>query len=127
MDVKEQMKKAYELFNTGDMETFFNDMIDDDIVWTFPGKEGVTPLSGVHKGKQAMMATISKIPGTWPNFNLKIMDMISEGNKIFVRVHAKADNMDTMFGHYFEMNDQGKTVTMMTFDDTLSMFNAMKK
>ena len=37
MDVKEQMKKAYELFNTGDMETFFNDMIDDDIVWTFPG------------------------------------------------------------------------------------------
>ena len=25
------------------------------------------------------------------------------------------------------MNDQGKTVTMMTFDDTLSMFNAMKK
>ena len=127
MDVKEQMKKAYELFNTGDMETFFNDMIDDDIVWTFPGKEGVHPLSGVHKAKQAMMATMSKIPGTWPNFNLKIMDMISEGNKIFVRVHAKADNMDTMFGHYFEMNDQGKTVTMMTFDDTLSMFNAMKK
>ena len=103
------------------------DRIDDDIVWTFPGKEGVHPLSGVHKGKQAMMATMSKIPATWPNFNLKIMDMISEGNKIFVRVHAKADNMDTMFGHYFEMNDQGKTVTMMTFDDTLSMFNAMKK
>ncbi len=126
MDIKEQMKKAYELFNTGDMETFFNDMIDDNIVWTFPGKEGVHPLSGVHKGKQAMIATMSKIPGTWPNFNLKIMDMISEGNKIFVRVHAKADNMDTMFGHYFEMNDQGKTVTMMTFDDTLSMFNAMK-
>ena len=23
--------------------------------------------------------------------------------------------------------NQGKTVTMMTFDDTLSMFNAMKK
>ena len=42
MDVKEQTRKAYELFGKGDMETFFNEMIDDNIVWTFPGKEGVT-------------------------------------------------------------------------------------
>ena len=88
MDVKEQTKKAYELFGSGDMETFFNDMIDDEIVWTFPGKEGVHPLSGVHKGKQAMMAAMSKIPATWPNFHLKVLDMISEGNKVFARVPA---------------------------------------
>ena len=127
MDVKEQTRKAYELFGKGDMETFFNEMIDDNIVWTFPGKEGVHPLSGVHKGKQAMMAAMSKIPSLWPNFHLKILDMISEGNKVFVRVHATADNMDTIFGHYFESSDEGKTRIMMTFDDTLSMFNAMKK
>ena len=82
MDVKEQTKKAYELFGSGDMEKFFKDMIDDEIVWTFPGKEGVHPLSGVHKGKQAMMAAMSKIPATWPNFHLKVLDMISEGNKV---------------------------------------------
>ena len=40
MDVKEQTRKAYELFGKGDMETFFNEMIDDNIVWTFPGKKG---------------------------------------------------------------------------------------
>ena len=90
MDVKEQTKKAYELFGSGDMETFFNDIIDDEIVWTFPGKEGTHPLAGVHKGKQAMMATMSKIPTTWPNFSLKVIDMISEGNKVFARVHATA-------------------------------------
>ena len=84
MDVKEQTRKAYELFTKGDMETFFNEMIDDNIVWTFPGKEGVHPLSGVHKGKQAMMATMSKIPSLWPNFHLKILDMISEGNKVLL-------------------------------------------
>ena len=33
MDVKEQTKKAYELFGSGDMETFFNDMIDDSIAY----------------------------------------------------------------------------------------------
>ena len=74
-----------------------------------------------------MMATMSKIPTTWPNFSLKVIDMISEGNKVFARVHATADNMDTMFGHYFEVTDEGKTKVMMTFDDTLSQFNAMKK
>ena len=29
--------------------------------------------------------------------------------------------------HYFEVSDSGKMINMMTFDDTLSMFNAMKK
>ena len=29
MDVKEQTKKAYELFGSGDMETYCNDNIDD--------------------------------------------------------------------------------------------------
>ena len=47
MDAKEQTKKAYELFSSGDMETFFKDIIDDEIVWTFPGKEGVH-LSLIH-------------------------------------------------------------------------------
>ena len=97
MDVKERTRKAYELFGKGDMETFFNEMIDDNIVWTFPGKEGVHPLSGVHKGKQAMMAAMSKIPAIWPNFHLKILDMISEGNKVFVRVHATADNICLLY------------------------------
>ena len=127
MDAKERTKMGYDLFNKGDMETFFKEMVDENTTWTFPGKEGVHPLSGVHKGKQAMMAAMSKIPATWPNFHLKILEMISEGNKVFVRVHATADNMDTMFGHYFEVSDDGKTKIMMTFDDTLSMFNAMKK
>ena len=53
--------------------------------------------------------------------------MISEGNKVFVRVKGSADGMETMFGHFFEVSDSGKMITMMTFDDTLSMFNAMKK
>ena len=85
MDAKERTKMGYDLFNKGDMETFFKEMVDENTTWTFPGKEGVHPLSGVHKGKQAMMATMSKIPATWPNFSLKVLDMISEGNKVFVK------------------------------------------
>ena len=84
-------------------------------------------MSGVHKGPQAMMGAFSKIPEKWSNFKVEPIDMISEGNKVFVRVKGSADGMETMFGHYFEVSDSGKMITMMTFDDTLSMFNAMKK
>ena len=126
MDAKEITKKGYELFNSGDMQTFFTDIVHEDITWTFPGKEGKHPLSGVHKGKEAVMATMSKIPATWKNFKLTPEFMISEGDKVFVKVNAKADGMDTVFGHYFEVKD-GKMITMMTFDDTLSMFDSMNK
>ena len=126
MDAKAITKKGYELFNSGDMQTFFTDIVHDDITWTFPGKEGKHPLSGVHKGKEAVMTTMSKIPATWKNFKLTPEFMISEGDKVFVKVNAKADGMDTVFGHYFEVKD-GKMITMMTFDDTLSMFDSMNK
>ena len=50
--------------------------------------------------------------------------MISEGNKVFVIVKGTAQGMDTLFGHYFEVED-GKMKVMMTFDDTLTAFNAI--
>ena len=96
MDAKARTKMGYDLFNKGDMETFFKEMVDENTTWTFPGKEGVHPLSGVHKGPQAMMAAMGKIPATWSNFHVTPIDMISEGNKVFVRVKATADGMDTM-------------------------------
>ena len=83
MDAKARTKMGYDLFNKGDMETFFKEMVDENTTWTFPGKEGVHPLSGVHKGPQAMMAAMGKIPATWSNFHVTPIDMISEGNKVF--------------------------------------------
>tara|TARA_Y100001970_G_C13844358_1_gene656069 strand:+ start:254 stop:637 length:384 start_codon:yes stop_codon:yes gene_type:complete len=127
MNVKERVKLGYDLFNKHDMETFFKELVDENTTWTFPGKEGVHPLSGVHSGPQAMMAAFSKIPEKWTNLTVTPMDMISEDNKVFVRVKATADGMDTIFGHYFEVDDNGKMKTMMTFDDTLTMYNAIKK
>ena len=59
------------------------------------------------------------------NFSVEPEFMISEGNKVFVKVIAKADGMDTIFGHYFEINDEGKTIVFTAHDDTLSSKNAM--
>ena len=123
MDAKEYIAKGYELFAKGDMVAYF-DTIDDDIVFTLPGDSH--PFSGVYKGKKAMMELFAKIPGSWNNFSVETEFMISEGNKVFVKCRAKADGMDTIFGHYFEINDEGKTVIFTAHDDTLSSYNAMK-
>jgi len=122
MDAKEYIAKGYELFAKGDMVAYF-DTIDDDIVFTLPGDSH--PFSGVYKGKKAMMELFAKIPGSWNNFSVEPEFMISEGNKVFVKVIAKADGMDTIFGHYFEINNEGKTIVFTAHDDTLSSKNAM--
>ena len=105
MNYKEISQKGYDLFNAGDMETFFNEFVDDNITWTFPGDKH--PLSGTHKGKQAMMEQMAKIPGLWDNFSVEAEFMIAEGNKVFTKCNAKANGMDTIFGHYAEYTDEG--------------------
>jgi ketosteroid isomerase-like protein len=126
MEAKEIVQKAYDLFGSGDMESFMNEIVHEDMTWTFPGDESKHPLAGVHQGKESCMANFAKIPENWNNFTVKPISMISEGNKVFAIIKGTADGMDTLFGHYFEIEDN-KTKVMMTFDDTLSAFNAMIK
>ena len=83
-------------------------------------------IEAVHKGKQAMMEQFAKIPDLLDNFSVEPEFMIAEGNKVFTKCNAKADGMNTIFGHYSEYTDEGKQKTFITFDDTLSLFNAMK-
>ena len=52
MDAKEVVQRGYDLFGSGDMETFFGEVVHDNITWTFPGEVGKHPLAGVHKGKE---------------------------------------------------------------------------
>ena len=122
MNAKQVVAKTYELFGNGEMEAWI-ETIDENVVFTLPGDEH--PLSGIYKGKQAMLEVFAKIPETWDNFKVEPEFMIAEGNKVFVKVRAKADGMDTIFGHYFEINDEGKTVVFTAHDDTLSSYNAM--
>ena len=124
MDAKAIIAKGYELFSKGDMKAYF-DTCDDNIVFTYPGNDH--PLSGVYEGKAAMIELFMKIPELWDNFSVESEFMISEGNKVFSKAIARADGMDTIFGHYFELNDEGKTIVFTAHDDTLSAFNAMKK
>ena len=45
MEAKEVVQRGYDLFGSGDMETFFGEVVHDDITWTFPGEVGKHPLA----------------------------------------------------------------------------------
>ena len=87
MEAKEVVQRAYDLFGAGDMEGFMNEIVHDDVTWTFSGEEGKHPLVGVHQGKANYMANMAKIPEYWNNFSVKPVSMISEDNKVFVIVN----------------------------------------
>ena len=123
MNVKELSQKGYDLFNAGDMESFFNDLVDDNIIWTFPGDKH--PLSGTHKGKQAMMTEMSKIPGLWDNFKVEPKLMIAEGEYVFVLAHGTATGMDADFGHLFKVQNE-KISEFHILDDSQKWAATMK-
>ena len=47
MNAKDTVSKGYDCFSKGDMETFFNEVIHDDCVWTHPGEQGKNQLKKV--------------------------------------------------------------------------------
>ena len=76
MEAKEVVQRGYDLFGSGDMETFFGEVVHNDITWTFPGEVGKHPLAGVHKGKENFIANMTKIPEYWNNFMVTPQAMI---------------------------------------------------
>ena len=83
-------------------------------------------MSGEYHGFPAFLeGVLAKIPVHWPNFNLTPISMISEGNTVFVKLKATADDLDAVFGHLWEVED-GKVVSFHAFDDTQEMAAASK-
>ena len=122
MESKALVEQCYDLFGKGDMEGFMN-IVHDDFIWVQPGDKH--PFSGTHN-KEGFQQQLMKTPELWTNFQVTIESMISEGDKVFVNAKATAEGMDTIFGHYMEVKDD-KLSKFIAYDDTLSMFNAMKK
>jgi len=83
-------------------------------------------MSGEYHGFPAFLeGVLAKIPAQWPNFNLTPIGMISEGNTVFVKLKATADDLDAVFGHLWEIED-GKAVSFHAFDDTQKLAAASK-
>ena len=121
MTPKEVIAKAYECFNTGDMETFVT-LFHADVVVTI---NGMHRLSGVHEGIDAWLGVLSQVPARYDNFSVTPTNMIAEGDQVFTQIHAKADGLDANFGHYGKVVD-GKIKEFWIYDDSQKMAHVEK-
>ena len=122
MGSKEIVKQAYECFGAGDIEGLAA-LMHENYVGTI---NGLMEMSGEYHGFPAFLGgVLAKIPAHWPNFNLTPIGMISEGNTVFVKLKATADDLDAVFGHLWEVKD-GKVISFHAFDDTQKLAAASK-
>ena|SRR5947209_9237013 len=82
------IKRGYEAFNSGDVETL-SEVFADDIRWEGPNAEGV-PMSGVHEGKDAVLQALGQISENFEKFSVSPDELVEEGDTVVVLSHLEA-------------------------------------
>ena len=81
------LRKGYEAFDKGDV-TALTEMFAEDVVWHVAGNN---PLSGEHRGKEAVFAAFAKTVGVPPlSFKIELHDVLANDEHAVALVHATA-------------------------------------
>jgi hypothetical protein len=84
----EALKRAYDAFNEGDIDTV-SETFADDISWEGPNTEGV-PMSGKAEGKQSVLEALGAIGNDFESFDASPDEMVEDGDTIVVLSHVTA-------------------------------------
>jgi ketosteroid isomerase-like protein len=121
------LKRSYEAFNRGDVETV-SEVFADDVRWEGPNTEGI-PMSGVHEGKDAVLQALGQIEEAFESFSVAPDEMIEEGETIVVLSHidakAKAGNDLKLPGVEVWRMSGGKAKRVQSLIDTAEVKKAL--
>jgi uncharacterized protein len=81
------LKRGYDAFNSGDMETV-REIFADDVRWEGPNTEGV-PMSGVNEGQDAVLQALGEIGENFEKFHVSPDEMVEQGDTIVVLSHIE--------------------------------------
>jgi uncharacterized protein len=76
------LKRGYDAFNRGDVDTV-REIFADDIRWEGPNTEGV-PMSGVHEGKDKVLQALGEIAENFERFHVSPDEMVEDDETIVV-------------------------------------------
>jgi hypothetical protein len=99
------VKKLYEAFARGDIETIL-DHVTNDIAWSSPGPATV-PYSGDRTGPAQVREFFDRLLGTQENVNLSVEQFIAQGDAVAIlgrytgNVKATGKTFDSLIGHFF--------------------------
>ncbi len=127
----ESSKKGYELFGRGEIDTFINELIDEDCRWLIPGPEGKLPWAGTYKGKKGVAEFFTTLAQTVEFTDFVPHDMIEKGNTVITlgtfagHIRATGKRVDSDWVHVAKYSDAGKLVFFQDYVDTAKVLLAM--
>jgi uncharacterized protein len=86
---EELVRKGYEAFGKGDIETL-NDLFADDIAWNVPGRN---QLAGTYRGKDEVLGVFQKTAElTGGTFKLEMHDLLANDDHVVGLIHATGEH-----------------------------------
>jgi len=121
MTPKEIVLGGYQSFSEGDLTSLGKIFHDDAIIKV----NGNHKRSGEYKGFDNWRDNfLAHLTTDYPNFNLEILHVVAEGNRVHVFVKYTADNLDANSVHMFVVED-GLETEFKIFDDSQKMAAAL--
>jgi len=121
MTPKEIVLGGYKLFAEGDMESLSKINHKNAVMKV----NGDHELSGEYHGFDDFLNNfLAKIPTLFPNFDLDILNVTAEENRVIVHVKYTADNLDAESVHMFVVED-GLQTEFRLVDDSQIMAKAL--
>ncbi|MBH61459.1 MAG: hypothetical protein CL569_03205 [Alphaproteobacteria bacterium] len=122
MTPKDTVLSGYKAFADGDMESLGSKFHQNCVITV----NGDHKLSGEYNGFDNWLSNfLSKIPEVFPNFNLEIVSVTAENERVHVFVHLTADNLDAYAVHMFVVEDDLQT-EFRIFDDSQKIAAALE-
>ena len=121
MTPKEIVLGGYQSFSEGDMEGLGRIYHKDAVIKV----NGDHELSGEYHGFEDFLNNfLAKIPVKFPNFDLSILNVTAEDNRVIVHVKLSADNLDAEAVHMFVVED-GLETEFRIVDDSQKISEAL--
>ena len=121
MTPKEIVLGGYQAFSIGDLDSL-GKIFHENAVITVNGNH---KRSGEYKGFDDWRDNfLSHLPSDYPNFDLEILHVVAEGDRVHVFVKYTADNLDANGVHMFVV-ENGLETEFLIFDDTQKMAVAL--
>ena len=82
----DEMRKRYDAFNEGDVETA-TELWADDFVWQGSNSTDL-PGGGEHRGKEEALRVLGEAVGAWDEFDLTADEFLGSGDTVVVLGHT---------------------------------------
>jgi ketosteroid isomerase-like protein len=126
----EATRKAYELFQRGDIPSLIRDLIDDRCTWIIPGPKNILPWAGIFEGKPGVANFFTQVGANLEFSEFAPRAMIEQGDTVVAlgtlagRAKKTGKPLKNEWAHVLKY-DQGKIVFFQEYTDTAADVLAM--